>query len=174
MANDMWRTPPEVFNALNREFDFIADMASSNDNKLCDLYYTIHDDSLSFCWNSRLGKEGHNGFDYVWCNPPYSNPLPWVNKALEAQRSGMGVVMLLNDDKSTGWFARALTGVSEVRCIVGDLKSNGSYSSGRLGFLDSNGNAVNGNNKPQFILVFNPFKIGANITTYIPKSLLYK
>ncbi|AUR95716.1 hypothetical protein NVP1211B_20 [Vibrio phage 1.211.B._10N.222.52.F11] len=29
MANDLWRTPPEVFNTLNREFGFVADMASS-------------------------------------------------------------------------------------------------------------------------------------------------
>ena len=27
MANDMWRTPPEVFNALNKEFDFVDDFS---------------------------------------------------------------------------------------------------------------------------------------------------
>ena len=37
MANDLWRTPPEVFNALNKEFQFVADMACSNENKLCSL-----------------------------------------------------------------------------------------------------------------------------------------
>lgn len=47
MANDLWRTPPEVFNTLNREFSFVADMASSHENALCKLHYTEDDDSLS-------------------------------------------------------------------------------------------------------------------------------
>jgi phage N-6-adenine-methyltransferase len=175
MANDLWRTPPEVFNTLNREFNFVADMACSDENKLCHVGYTEQSDSLSLNWMNEI-----DGIDfdyaankYVWCNPPYSNPLPWVNKALEAQKDGLGVVMLLNNDMSVGWFARALIGVSEVRCIIGDLKENGSYSSGRIGFLNGEGKPVNGNNKPQFFLIFNPFKIGANVTTYIKKSELY-
>jgi len=173
MANDTWRTPPEVFNTLNREFNFVADMAASEENRLCSIFFDDQMDSLSIQWAHEPVLQS-NRSRYVWCNPPYSNPLPWVNKALEAQKDGLGVVMLLNDDKSVGWFARALIGVSEVRCIIGDLKENGSYSSGRLGFLNSEGKPVNGNNKPQFILVFNPFKIGANNTTYINKSELYK
>jgi len=179
MANDQWRTPPEVFNNLNKEFEFVADMAASAENKLVDfVYFTEEFDSLSFDWTDKINQaypnSNHGNNHYVWCNPPYSNPMPWINKALESQKNGLGVVMLLNDDKSVGWFARALLGVSEVRCIVGDLKENGAYSSGRIGFINGEGKPVNGNNKPQFILVFNPFKIGAQVTTYIPKSELYK
>ena len=50
--------------------------------------------------------------------------------------------MLLNQDTSVGWFKEALKGVSEVRCITGQAKENGGYSSGRLDFLDADGKSV--------------------------------
>lgn len=173
MANDLWRTPPEVFNTLNREFGFVADMASSHENALCDLHFTEEDDSLSFNWAHRLVLTARH--DYVWLNCPYSNPMPWVKKALEAQAGGLGVVMLLNDDTSVGWFAEALKGVSEIRHIVADATPEGKreYSTGRIAFLDGECKPIPGNNKPQFVLVFNPFKIGAQITSYVKKSELY-
>ncbi|QZI87782.1 Dam methyltransferase with PAPS reductase domain [Vibrio phage 44E38.1] len=173
---DSWRTPPEVFNTLNREFGFIADMASSHENALCDLHFTEEDDSLSLDWAKEIDKRyafiGHN---YVWLNCPYSNPMPWVKKSLEAQSGGLGVVMLLNDDTSVGWFAEALKGVSEIRHIVADATPEGKreYSTGRIAFLDGEGKPIPGNNKPQFVLVFNPFKIGAQVTSYVKKSELY-
>jgi DNA (cytosine-5)-methyltransferase 1 len=176
MANDLWRTPPEVFNTLNREFDFAADMAASDLNALCNKYFTEEDDSLSFNWAENIY---HGEFSkrarYVWLNCPYSNPMPWVKKALEAQAGGLGVVMLLNDDTSVGWFAEALKGVSEIRHIVADATPEGKreYSTGRIAFLDGEGKPIPGNNKPQFVLVFNPFKIGAQVTSYVKKSELY-
>lgn len=177
MANDNWRTPPEVFYTLDREFNFVADMASSKGNALRPLHFTEKDDSLSFCWAEEIDKlypfGSHN---YVWLNCPYSDPMPWVKKAIESQLNGLGVVMLLNCDTSVGWFAEALKTVSEIRYIVADEKPDAKkgYSSGRLAFLDENGMPASGNNKPQFILVFNPFKIGAQVTSYIKKSELYK
>ena len=175
-VGDQWRTPQQVFDRLNREFNFIADMASSDSNALCSIYYTEKDDSLSFNWfdavkDIRFGSAA----DYVWLNCPYSKPMPWVKKAIEAQSNGLGVVMLLNDDTSVGWFAEALTAVSEIRHVIGDKKEKGTgYHSGRIAFLNHNGDPVPGNNKPQFILVFNPFKIGAQVTTYVKRSEFYK
>lgn len=176
MSNDLWRTPKPPFNNLNKEFEFYADMAASDENFLVEPYYTENDDSLSFNWNDALNNDVGHGNKYVWCNCPYSNPTPWVRKAIEAQKDGLGVVMLLNADCSVGWFAEAKKCVSEIRFIIADEKEDkpGSYKSGRLGFLNSDGEPVNGNNKPQFILVFNPFKIGTAITSYIPKSEFYK
>lgn len=177
MANDNWKTPPEVFNTLNREFRFVADMACSNENKLCDLGFTEQDDSLSLDWKGEIDKAYplKSNYDYVWLNCPYSNPMPWVKKALESQAGGLGVVMLLNDDTSVGWFAEALKGVSEIRHIVADATPEGKreYSTGRIAFLDGEGKPIPGNNKPQFVLVFNPFKIGAQVTSYVKKSELY-
>lgn len=52
-------------------------------------------------------------------------------------------------------------------------KENGGYASGRLAFLNEKNEPISGNNKPQFVLVFNPFKIAARHTVYIEKSSLY-
>ena len=159
-----------VFNVLDKEFNFLADMAATYDNALCSQFFTETQDSLAFNWARKLPSKTTR---YVWLNCPYSNPMPWVKKSLEAQSNGLGVVMLLNADTSVGWFAEALKGVSEIRNVVGDEKENGSYSSGRLAFINDEDQPINGNNKPQFILVFNPFKIGANITSYVNKSSFY-
>jgi phage N-6-adenine-methyltransferase len=174
MSNDLWRTPPQLFNAINKEFEFVADMAASKENALCSTFFTEDDDSLSFDWAQIIRESISSSNAYAWLNCPYSNPLPWVHKAIESQKNGLGVVMLLNADCSVGWFHEALKGASEIRFIVSDgiEKGKAKHSSGRIGFLGGNGNPQNGNNKPQFILVFNPFKIGANVTTYIKKSEL--
>ena len=81
--------------------------------------------------------------------------------------------MILNADTSVSWFAEAIKYLSEIRFIVGSEKKAGGYSIGRIHFLDNKGNPGKQNAKPQFILVFNPFKIGARITSYITKNELY-
>lgn len=173
MANDSWRTPHQVFETLNKEFEFVADMACSNENKLCLIGFTEEDDSLSFDWAERILALNSNKNCYVWLNCPYSNPMPWVKQALLAQSRGLGVVMLLNADHSVGWFAEALNGVSEIRNIIADEKEADGYSSGRLAFLNGEEKPESGNNKGQFVLVFNPFKVGAQVTSYITKKELY-
>lgn len=177
MTNDYWRTPKEVFNRLNREFDFVADIAASEENSLCEVFYSEKVNSLSIDdWAREVFPFGKvTSLKYLWCNPPYSDPMPWVKLANKIQRQGLGVVMLLNNDMSVGWFAEALKGASEIRCIIADPapESKRGYSSGRLAFLNENGEPISGNNKPQFVLVFNPFKIGANVTTYVRRSEIY-
>lgn len=174
MANDLWRTPPEVFETLNKEFVFFADTACTHENKLCHVGFTEENDSLADPWLVRLKNSypfiGSNA--YVWCNPPYSNIKPWIEKAIEAQLDGLGVVMLLNQDTSCGWFYKALQYVSEIRYITGSEDEGGKFSGGRLAFIGEDGKPVSGNNKPQFILVFNPFKIGAQFTSYVTKDEL--
>ena len=174
MANDSWQTPPEVFDTLYKEFYFIADMASTHENAKLPLHFTEEEDSLSFDWADETCLQ-RNRLEYVYLNCPYSNPMPWVKQSLKAQLGGLGVVMVLNADTSVGWFAEALKGVSEIRNLIGEEKETGTgYHSGRLAFLNEFGEPVSGNNKPQFILVFNPFKIGAQVTTYVKRSEFYK
>ena len=40
----------------------------------------------------------------VYVNPPYSNPLPWVEKAIRERECGVDVVLLLRVDTSTKWY----------------------------------------------------------------------
>lgn len=40
----------------------------------------------------------------TYVNPPYSNPLPWVKKAVEEMNKGNTIIMLLRADSSTKYF----------------------------------------------------------------------
>lgn len=111
---DCWQTPPEIFNALNAEFNFKLDAAASEDNALCEQFIAAEQNTLETPWSEYLQK------GYVWLNPPYSNPLPFVQKAAaENSRHFIGCVMLLPADTSVGWFKEAIKTASEVRLITG-------------------------------------------------------
>jgi phage N-6-adenine-methyltransferase len=142
---DSWRTPPELFSALNAEFSFNLDAAASLSNALCRHFITEEQNTLETLWNSvRPDNRG-----YIWLNPPYSDVGPFVKKAArENARYGNGCVMLLNADTSTGWFRHAIQTAHEVRFITG----------GRLSFLSAEtGKPVCGNNKGQMLIIWHPW-----------------
>ncbi|WP_313120029.1 phage N-6-adenine-methyltransferase [Pantoea septica] len=154
---DSWQTPPEIFAALNRDFRFVADVAASAHNHLLPVYFTEQDDALAQDWAGRLP----NGF--VWCNPPYSEITPWVQKATEECRKGIGVVMLVPADTSVGWFSLARKSCTEVRFII----------DGRLSFIRADtGMPVHGNNKGSMLLIWNPFASDFGITGYVSRDTL--
>ena len=76
--------------------------------------------------------------------------------------------MLLNNDMSIGWFYEALKGVSEIHCFISNDKESDEYRNGRIAFIDSETKLPRkDNNKPQFVLVFDPYRIGWKQTSYI-------
>jgi hypothetical protein len=48
---------------------------------------------------------GSSWKDKTFINPPYSNPLPWVKQAIEENKKGKTIVLLLKADTSTKWFS---------------------------------------------------------------------
>lgn len=42
--------------------------------------------------------------EWNFVNPPYSEPLKWVKKAIEESKKGKHIVMLLRVDTSTEWY----------------------------------------------------------------------
>ena len=64
-------TDPEFIAKLEERFGkFDLDVAAAEHNKKAPLYYTKERDGLSLPWRGK-----------VWCNPPYSDIRPWVQKA---------------------------------------------------------------------------------------------
>ena len=59
----------------------------------CPLNYSPEVDGLNLEWKDR-----------TYVNPPYSNPLPWVKKAIEQNKQGKKIALLLKLDCSTQWF----------------------------------------------------------------------
>jgi hypothetical protein len=86
-----WRTPSALFDALHAEFAFTLDGASEPGNGLLPLASTA-DNPISW--------QGHR----VFCNPPWSNILPFVEQAAIADLA----VLLVPARVNCKWFHRAL------------------------------------------------------------------
>jgi phage N-6-adenine-methyltransferase len=166
MANDLWRTPKEVFNYFNRRYDFQCDVAASDDNHLCDLYYTEISNALYNAWSYKVKPGG-----FIWCNPPYSKPLPWIEKAItESQESGIGSVILLNCDMSVEWSSLLVNLECKIiHSIASGSKKDKTYRNGRIAFLNENNQPVGENNKAQVIFIIPPYvRAGEPVTVYLP------
>lgn len=142
---DLWRTPPEIFAALNSEFIFQLDAAASEHNRLCKLFISEEENALTTSWPEAMGYSD----GYAWLNPPYSDIMPFVKKAAHENKYGCtGCVMLLPADTSVGWFKEAIQTASEVRFIT----------AGRLSFINPvTGKPVNGNNKGSMLIIWHPY-----------------
>tara|TARA_R110001592_G_scaffold95437_6_gene274980 strand:- start:384 stop:929 length:546 start_codon:yes stop_codon:yes gene_type:complete len=162
MSNDSWATPKVIYNALDREFNFCADMAASEENHKHDIYWTekCAPNSLQMNWRDSLYQMPITS-PWVWINPPYSDISPWVDKAIEAQLQGVGSVMLVMADPSVKWFAKAAKYATEIRFVT----------NGRIAFLE-NGKPKSGNNKGSVFFIFAPKLIGQVRTTYVTRREL--
>lgn len=113
-----WETPIELFRALDAEFGFVLDAAASEDNALCDSYYTEAMDGLSHSWTWLNGA--------VWCNPPYGTQIGrWVQKGYEEARKGCTVVMLIPARTETRYWHDFVMRAAEIRFIRGRLRFGG-------------------------------------------------
>lgn len=130
---DLWQTPKEIFNKLDKEFDFTCDVAASRGNALCSPFIDEEQNSLDCTW-----------LKSNWCNPPYSNITPWVKHAISMHQLGLTTVMLVPADTSVKWFKLAYESCNEVRFI-----------SGRISFINADTQKpVNGNNKGSVLFIW--------------------
>lgn len=112
-ASDEWSTPQDLFDVLNKEFNFTLDACASDTNHKCDKYFTQQTDGLSQKW------EG-----VVWVNPPYSDIKAWIKKAYEESQQGYceKVVLLIPARTDTKiWHEYCQLG-TDIRFIKGRLK----------------------------------------------------
>lgn len=146
-----WRTPPEVFNPLNTEFNFKLDAATSGlDNALCPRYITPEDNALSARpWISYL--EDPRWGASVWLNPPYGRDIGrWMRRAYEESQAGLVVVTLTMACTDTRWWEDYVWRAAEVRLV-----------SGRIRFLDSRtGERKAAAPKGSAVSVFRPGHVG--------------
>ena len=155
MANNNWRTPSQIFAHYDDIFDFDYDVAASKDNALCRRFLDEDDNYLSGAHASTEFRTGR----YNWCNPPYSNPLPFIKQVInDSQEHGIGYVVLLNHDMTTKW-ANLLANINcQIQVFTG----------GRIAFLNDEGQAIKGNSKGQIAVIVPPYvRSGKPITDYV-------
>ena len=133
---DMWATPQDLFDKLNREHAFTLDVCAVADNAKCKKFFSPEQDGLSLNWWDNV----------CWMNPPYGREIgKWVKKAYDAtfpdwQHTGAKVVCLLPARTDTKWFHDYCT-KGKIEFLRGRLKFGGHKNSAPF---------------PSMIVVFNP------------------
>lgn len=116
-ATDMWETPQNFFDELDKEFHFSCDVCATRENAKCAKFYTPEQDGLKQTW----------GGGTLWMNPPYGREIgKWVKKASESNAT---VVCLLPARTDTRWFHDYIYGKAEIRFVRGRLKFGGGKNS---------------------------------------------
>lgn len=148
---DNLETPWDFFDPLDKRFRFTLDAAALPHNAKCPRFYTPEDNGLEKSW----------AYDRVWCNPPYSDIGPWVQKAWsEWEKRGRDwatcepdltqgpelIVMLLPANRTEqGWWQDY---VEPHRDRHGALRVE--FLRGRLRFIKHGHHHVEPNQRPPF------------------------
>jgi phage N-6-adenine-methyltransferase len=101
-GTDVRETPRPLYAELNAEFRFTLDAAATDDNALCERYFT----EWGLCTPTRRtpiqggGLSGTWAGERVWCNPPFTELLAWTDKAWEEQTDAHVIVMLVPSNRN--------------------------------------------------------------------------
>lgn len=128
---DLWSTPQNVFDELDREFHFTLDVCALAENAKCAAFYSPADDGLAQPWTG-----------VCWMNPPYGRAIGnWIAKAHRAAQAGATVVALIPARTDTTWWHEYVTKAADIR-----------FLRGRIRF----GDAKSGAPFPNAVVVFKP------------------
>ena len=116
LVNDTWSTPLEVVTAIERifGFGFHLDICATKQNTKCTYYVDRKTNALGATHWSELylnaGGRLHEDEELnVFCNPGYSNVLPWCERAnYERTDSNANVFILAHDNFCGPWFREAV------------------------------------------------------------------
>jgi phage N-6-adenine-methyltransferase len=133
--SDKWGTPTNLYNELNKEFNFNYDP--------CPIDWKEDD-------GDGLLKEWGNS---VFCNPPYSNVKLWIKKASEEHnKGGKLIVMLINTITDTLAFHEYIYNKPDIEIR---------FIKGRLKFINpEHPEKKNPNVKPSMIIIFKKKELG--------------
>jgi phage N-6-adenine-methyltransferase len=130
---EMWATPQDFFNQINKEYNFSLDVCAIDENAKCSNYYTPEIDGLKQEWKGNC-----------WMNPPYGREIgKWIEKAYYESiiKNNCIVVALLPARTDTKWFHNYIYMKERVKI---------NFIKGRLKF----GNGKNPAPFPSMIVIF--------------------
>lgn len=110
---DTWATPKYLFNWLNSIYDFHVDLCADIDNRKCRNFYGVNNNSLIQGWFRNVGV----GF----CNPPYSNIKPWIEKAIMEADKGFTTVMLIPTPNGESHYNEIFLRATSITFITGRI-----------------------------------------------------
>lgn len=133
-----WRTPPQVFNFADRILGGIDyDTACREENALATAVYLgrADDDALAAHWHGRC-----------WCNPPYDNIDPWIEKAIASHAI---TAMLIPSPNGEARYSTLMQHAHEIVIV------------GRLALLKPDGKPVSGNTRGSSLFIINGYAQGS-------------
>ncbi|HEX6461127.1 MAG TPA: DNA N-6-adenine-methyltransferase [Thermoleophilaceae bacterium] len=86
-------TPVELFAVLHKRFRFTVDAAALPYNRKLDRFWSPEDDGLAQDWTG----------ERIWCNPPFSEIPPWVQKAAESLADLVVMLVPANRTEQAWW-----------------------------------------------------------------------
>jgi len=90
----VWETPQDLFNDLDKVYNFETDVCALKENAKCKKFYSPLVDGLKQEWKG-----------ICWMNPPYGREIgEWIKKASESAKKGSTIVSLLPARTDTIWF----------------------------------------------------------------------
>ncbi len=120
--SDNWETPQDLFDALDKEYDFQWDAcADSNNTKTPGCYYDEKDNALIQDW--------HRTAEVFWMNPPYSMLKEFLKKAYEESQLGCTVVCLIPSRTDTVAWHTYVMKAYKILLVKGRIKFGGSKNS---------------------------------------------
>lgn len=139
---DEWRTPPFVFDYMNRQHGFVVDLAASDESTLCEDWFTKERSALVAPWHEFSGPG--------WLNPPYSRIDPWLAKARNEAVRGFTTVCLIPAPNGERVYHKHVFGIaSEVMFIEG-----------RLAFIGLDGKPRSGNSRGSVLVTYRSYDLG--------------
>ena len=114
-GSDYWGTPQDIFDELDKEFDFDLDPC-------CDERRPLKKDMIGY--GEKVDGLKCKWFGSVFVNPPYTKNQSdqWVHKCYLERNNCKAIVLLIPARTDTKRFHDYIYGIAELRFIKGRLK----------------------------------------------------
>lgn len=134
-------THPLDFARLNERYGpFTVDVAAAAHNTKCARFYDVDANGLTQDW----------GGERVWCNPPYSDIAPWIQKAWVSWSTTLGIAMLLPANRTEqSWWQQMVEPFRDRP----DSPLRTEFMRGRWRFLKPGDTTIEPNSRPPFGVV---------------------
>lgn len=126
----------DLFGPLNQQYRFTVDVAANARNTKCMRFFSPEDDGLAQSWAG----------ERVWCNPPYSDIEPWVQKAWGEGQAQVIVMLLPANRTEQGWWQ----GLVEPHRDRRGSRLSVKFLPGRYRFIRAGQATVGPNERPPF------------------------
>lgn len=113
-----WETPPDIFEPLNKIFNFTIDLAANEKNHLLQEWVgpgPLMPDFLELTPNELRGHRG-------WINPPYGRNLPTFTEQIRHLGTFVPIAALLPASLDTDWFHSNVLGRAHIFCRRGRIQ----------------------------------------------------